>query len=222
MPRKRRTPKICALQGLNRERIEHLIKGSVHAGNQFPFDDEEHRHQLWEENREYLMSLRGDPDSIDYWGETTLYLPATRPAGWWDYEAPEPRRLLRGSVLVICGDGDRFLFVPGNHSEVDRKFWHWHGRPDRFWPSHEPPRVLKVTDPQPVTEVVHENEILMWESQICYLERLGFLEAGEKDAAVTLARAHWHQMKEKFNTITIEPDLSECPGSEQLLCRWGE
>ena len=90
MARKRRS-QTNRLAPLTDDQTMHLLIGwcfnSVkYRGLDFPFEDEEHRRQLWEHNRDFLI----DKDVGNQWLYTRR--PGTRPAGWWDYEAPEPRR----------------------------------------------------------------------------------------------------------------------------------
>ncbi len=54
----------------------------------FPFKDEEHRRQLWAEHREQLLAYKFGFTMDEKLGPRE---PGTRPAAWWNYEAPGPR-----------------------------------------------------------------------------------------------------------------------------------
>ena len=55
-----------------------------------PFQDEEHTKNAWLANKDYIMSLRGSKN--EHIGLT--FENGKRPWAWWQYEAPEPRRIV--------------------------------------------------------------------------------------------------------------------------------
>lgn len=84
---------------LSREQKEFLLAGWG-LGGEFP--DEAAMKTAWEENRAELMAEwftpRGDY-TVDpmHWKEHGL---GTRPFAWWKFDAPEPRKVLRGPGIV--------------------------------------------------------------------------------------------------------------------------
>lgn len=66
----------------------------------------------WAEHKEFIMSLIGVnikaryPDFF-YKGIAVPW--GTRPWGWWEYESPQPRRLVAGDPAVIIDNG-QFIF----------------------------------------------------------------------------------------------------------------
>ena len=90
MPRIRRRPK-ARKYTITEAHLENLRSGHDFDGDTpFQGPEAEYRREAWELCREALMT------------EAT---PGTRPAGWWDYEAPEPRRRLGGTGTPIPGRG---------------------------------------------------------------------------------------------------------------------
>lgn len=120
MARKRRS-KTNRLAPLTDDQTLHLLIGWCfnsfkYKNTDFPFEDDEHRRQLWEHNRDYLV----DKD-INYTG-VCKRKPGTRPAAWWDYEAPEPRRdleseedYLRRLDLLLPGEDEA---IRGNENQA--------------------------------------------------------------------------------------------------------
>jgi len=90
--KKKSMPKKWDHDKLTGQQIYHLIVGYSHF-EPFPFENEEHQRALWFKFRDQLIRLNwekhysSDP-SRGGWG--------TRPAAWWDYEAPELRQLIQG------------------------------------------------------------------------------------------------------------------------------
>ncbi len=95
MPRKRRTSKsrpteLNHLQYFDLWLDEYRGKWRKNSPFESPFD----RRVAWFANRDELLANHNAGD---------------RPAGWWDYEAPEPRPLIGqrefpGKVLCWCGE----------------------------------------------------------------------------------------------------------------------
>ena len=105
MPKKQRKDKRKKAVGLTESQIHHLISGWCidspvrwHERLGFPFKDEDHRKEAWGENRDFLMTLRNDELSYG------TYLQGTRPGAWWDYDAPEPRKLISGTFVAVGND----------------------------------------------------------------------------------------------------------------------
>jgi len=81
--------------------LEHLLFGWNMLDGDQGFHTEEERRECWSHNREYIMGLQGlqgQGKSMEL--ERGLYFDFfTRPDAWWDYDAPELRRLLSGDPL---------------------------------------------------------------------------------------------------------------------------
>ncbi len=83
MSNKRRSRKTGP--ALSENQALHLLIGicfDSHEGRElgFPFRDDEHRRQLWEQNRDWLMAVQLCPDGL------RKRKPGTYPAGWLDYD----------------------------------------------------------------------------------------------------------------------------------------
>ena len=80
---------VINLLGYFEHSILPAISGSMEAllSKGIIFESEEARRQAWEENRDRLFYLRHDDDKGLV--EREAY---TRPAAWWNYEAPEPKQ----------------------------------------------------------------------------------------------------------------------------------
>ena len=78
---------------LTEDQTMDLLEGWSLSSKQGSFKSEEHRRELWEQNRENLLNKK----AVGF-GESVIERePFTRPAAWWDYEAPEPRRVIKNS-----------------------------------------------------------------------------------------------------------------------------
>jgi hypothetical protein len=173
---KRRSP----LKKITKEQLEHLIQGWVMFGPEFPFRSEEHRRRTWEICREGILEE---------------YRPGLRPRAWWQYEAPEPRRLFSGtSVSVDPDSGEMFEFTPSLSTVPDRRFWSWYGRPQ-----------LLGSQDQPI-----------WETQLAYLERLNLARPGERQAALEGAIEEWISRHEHHDSPPPMPE------EDELLKWWDE
>ena len=84
--------------GLTLCQLQHLILG--HTWDfmpcpEYPFKDDEDRRALYHKNKKYVFSRQGKEGEFEKptfsWGE--------RPAAWWDYEAPEPRKQIAGDAV---------------------------------------------------------------------------------------------------------------------------
>ena len=87
---------------LTNDQLDHLLLGHTFIGATkpdygkmgYPFKSKQHRERCWKQNKEYIMSLMGEPkDDLCFSGRT--FMPGTRPQAWWLYDAPEPRRILK-------------------------------------------------------------------------------------------------------------------------------
>ena len=80
--------------GLTGRQIEHLIHGfclAINCGYEnihYPFQNEDHRKQIWIENREYLLSLEGAGKIPGVFGELRK---GEKPTALKDYERPGNR-----------------------------------------------------------------------------------------------------------------------------------
>lgn len=111
MSRKRKSKK--GGSRLSENQVLHLLLGfcfNSFEGREldFPFRDEAHRRQLWQENRDRLIR-RGVGDG----GVLVRREPGTRPAGWWSCDAPEPRLKIE--------NGEYWRAAPG-HEEAWREY----------------------------------------------------------------------------------------------------
>jgi hypothetical protein len=84
--------------GITGLELENLILGFNILDGDEPFKNENHRRNTWNKHRNYIMSLQGKPCQGQAFGlsQGVYFGFFERPAAWWDYEAPEPRRLLSG------------------------------------------------------------------------------------------------------------------------------
>jgi len=90
--------------GLTPEELERLISGFNILDGDDPAwaTDDEARRQVWLRHREYVMSLQGKPcqgESFAFQRGTIHFPLFSRPHAWWQYDAPEPRRLLSGDPV---------------------------------------------------------------------------------------------------------------------------
>jgi hypothetical protein len=122
VPKKQRKDKRKKAVGLTESQIQHLVLGWCidspvrwHERLGFPFKDETHRKEAWTENRDFLMTLRNDEPSF------STYPQGTRPGAWWDYDAPEPRKLISGTFVAI-GD-DLFRGIPKRFEDKPVAKW---------------------------------------------------------------------------------------------------
>jgi len=103
MPTTRRITRTARLEGLTSDQKYHLLKGFTllsfpdpYFGRMsYPFQDEDHRRQLWEQHKAELMKEVGK----NY-----------RPAGWWDYDNKFGRRRILSGDPSMClwEKGERF------------------------------------------------------------------------------------------------------------------
>jgi len=95
------------------DQLEDLLRGYVLLPMKKPvFKNETERRRVWEKNREYIFSLQGQKCRDESFGLNSaidVYFELfKRPAAWWDFEAPEPRRMLTGDpTAIIPEDGLR-------------------------------------------------------------------------------------------------------------------
>lgn len=156
---KRRSQKKSNLP-LSFNQILHLLLGwcfgSMEGRDlQFPFQSEEHRRQVWEDNREFLINKDANGDA-----ELAQREPGTRPAAWWDYDSPEPRKIIKNA-----------------------QFWE-HREPPYMKKRGESPYSFGIS------KVMHPVEgwsaagypLAEYESEADYLQRLGLLLPGEAEA----------------------------------------
>lgn len=71
------------------DQISHLLSGLAWRGAYFPFRDENHRRECWENNRSYLLKLGHEHEGGTIRGFSTLVSapPAERlPQAFYDYE----------------------------------------------------------------------------------------------------------------------------------------
>ena len=122
--RKKRKPARNPDATLRDEQAMHLQTGFCYFGfqlkdtypkaqNGFPFHDEAHRKELWHKHRKKLLleePILGTP----YNPRGARRRAGTRPAAWWDYDAPERPR--QGATMWNDGEGipER---NPGNYDE---------------------------------------------------------------------------------------------------------
>lgn len=109
----KKTKRRLVAGSLTKPQLAHLCIGHClstvvkwHDKLNFPFQNEEHRKRLWEENRDYILGLR---DQIEFF---IGYQSGSRPAGWWSYNSPEPRRLISGSVEGYDMDSGLSMGLP--------------------------------------------------------------------------------------------------------------
>lgn len=69
---------------LTPEQIEYLLIGMNLLDIDFPFNDEDHMRRVWQDNKDYIMSLRDnpapDPNNRVMW--KLSYKPGTKPWAW--------------------------------------------------------------------------------------------------------------------------------------------
>ncbi len=111
MSNKRRSRKTGP--ALSENQALHLLIGicfDSHEGRalDFPFRDEAHRRQLWNENRDRLIQKDVGPG-----GGLVQREPGTRPAAFWAFDAPEPRQKIE--------NGEYWRAAPG-HEEAWREY----------------------------------------------------------------------------------------------------
>lgn len=133
------------LDGFGLQKLETSLQQCEHAK---PTEAEPLRHER-DELRE-LMRLVWDALRADLLGCWVIENPATRPWSWWEWDAPEPRRL-------VSGPGNHSLTDPSS-SEFGRR---WFGLPT----------VLVVEDH-------HDPSVYEGEGQ--YLDRIGLFAPGER------------------------------------------
>ena len=123
--------------GLSGPELEHLIRGMNFVDWERVNLSDEARRALWVQHRDHIMSLQGKPAQGEAYTlqRMNLYFDLfERPSAWWDFEAPEPRRLLAGdpgNVVPGCGllqgtprrfrDGQAMVF------ESERDYLERHG-----------------------------------------------------------------------------------------------
>jgi hypothetical protein len=142
---------------LTNQQTERLLFGglSVLFGDG-GFASEEDERKAWFKHRDELMELNKAPrwpagDSA--WSKETFLIPWA----FWQYEAKEPRRLLKGRVRAIPedGQGEPIWFTPEGFKETPpRRYWDNWGIPRR---GYDPDLELWESPP--------------WESQADYLDR---------------------------------------------------
>ena len=97
MSRKPAKPKARRVENtLTALELENLVTGSNLLDGDEAFANEEDRRQCWEKNRDYIMGLQGQYGKDEAFGLPSheLYFDfGQRPAAWYSYEAPEPRRV---------------------------------------------------------------------------------------------------------------------------------
>lgn len=105
MPRKPLLANELKPADLDLAQIEHLINGYCLISEEgYPFESEQDRKQCWLKHRDRVMGLIGKAIEDVEW--PTLRFPwGARPHAWWDYEAPEPRRIIKpGAEGIEAGD----------------------------------------------------------------------------------------------------------------------
>ena len=152
MPRKRVRSKKKNRGELTEDQLHHLLIGLC-AGDDFPFKSEEHRRELWERHKAFLITKDLSPDD-------NLALvdrePGTRPHAWWNYDAPEPRRIVKNA--------EYWRPIPGEENS-----WRAHfGMHTVLLPANN--------------EAWPEENFPFWryETEYEYLKRLGLLLLGEQ------------------------------------------
>jgi len=92
--------------------LEKITKGYTYL------HDEPHTKELqdfWSANRDFIMGLIGKNIKRQYpdYFFSSIAMPwGSRPWGWWQFEAPEPRRLLSGNPGFILKGEDYFFGLP--------------------------------------------------------------------------------------------------------------
>jgi len=106
MPTNRTRRKKGRKSDLSSDQLQHLISGNVLDGPEprlggidrhgfpMPFRDDDHRRQMWIENRDYIMGLEGQEVTHPqyFWSDTNsegrrvYFLPGEMPAAARDYE----------------------------------------------------------------------------------------------------------------------------------------
>ena len=96
MPRKAIIPKMRRVENtLTALELENLIEGHNMLDGDEAFENEEDRRRCWEKNRLYILGLQGQPgqdEAMSFCHGKAYFALFERPAAWWKYDAPEPRR----------------------------------------------------------------------------------------------------------------------------------
>ena len=152
--------------GLTENQLLHLLTGDCFDSMEgrapgFPFRSDDHRRQLWRENRHRLIDKDvGDDDGL------VKREPGTRPAAWWSYDAPEPRRIIKNA---------EYWQLPQGEEEGWRRYGGMHPimHPVDGWSAAGYP-------------------LQEYESEADYLRRLGLLLPGEEEAMNDLKQGGDH------------------------------
>ena len=113
MPRKYAISKRKINANLTGWQLDHLLH-SYTMDQSFPFTNNENRKICWFQNRDFIIGLQGLkelPKSIGAFFTRKVFDYFERPAGWWDYEAPEMRRVIKGKIEI---PGDACVWKDSN------------------------------------------------------------------------------------------------------------
>lgn len=154
MARKRRSKK--GGSRLSENQVLHLLLGFCFNSFEgraldFPFRDEAHQRQLWNENRDRLINK-----DVGDGGGPVRREPGTRPAAFWAFDAPEPRRIIQNA--------EYWQPPPGKEND-------WR----RYWGMH--PILHPVDNWEEAGYPLPE-----YETEASYLRRLKLLLPGEAEA----------------------------------------
>jgi hypothetical protein len=96
---------------LTTEVLEQILTGHVFFAD--PLDDADLK-RIYKKNRKYIMSLIGANVKElwpDIWCRGIPVPYGSRPAAWWAFESPEPRKLIEGDQSAIL-PGKGHLGIP--------------------------------------------------------------------------------------------------------------
>jgi hypothetical protein len=100
MPTNRKRIRRTHKKALSGDELEIHIHGYSMLDRRKPiFKTDKDRFASWRTHREYIMQLQGQRvrgESFGLTGDQVYFEMGTRPASWWAFDAPEPRRLLSG------------------------------------------------------------------------------------------------------------------------------
>lgn len=134
---------------------EHLL--ALQTGHDYfhAFPTPEDRRTAWEDLRDEIM------------GEWIQKHPGTRPWGWWQFEAPEPRRRVDGKPH------------PFKNPERETKVAAWR----EVCPEVAAREAHKLFYGKPAVLIVPDDFAAAYEDELAYLRRLKLLTADERRRA---------------------------------------
>ncbi len=126
MPRRPVRPIQRRIDGslLTGREMEHLILGfEILDEKEAPFNSDKQRRRCWKKHRNHILALQGQKAQGESFGLSSgVYFDFfTRPAAWWDYDTPEPRRLLKGDPADALPEHGYLKGVPVNHRSFEAR-----------------------------------------------------------------------------------------------------